>query len=485
MLKLSNKLLGLLFLFISNIFFGQTFPVKAIIDNGPRDKRINIVFLGDGYQITEMQKYQKDVQLTVDKIFQESPYKEYKSLFNVFAIEVPSNESGTDHPGTAADCNSYKDSVFTRDTYFDTSFDAGSIHRLLISKDYNHMLQVLQDNLPEYDIVLMVVNHNWYGGSGGSIAVFSANSVSSEVAIHETGHSFARLADEYDYGYPQPARYDGINVTFRTNRDSIPWKLWIDPFTPIPTPVSGEYVSTIGLFEGAYYSSKGMYRPKMSCKMRDLGVPFCEICIEQHVKSIFERLELIEKYAPLISTVDLLTNEKMDFSIHPLQLGLNGMSSEWQLDDKLLVSNVNTVQIDGALLSVGLHKLTAVVKHSSSLVKNDPYGLMQSSKKWTIDVKTPTDIATDDIPNKFSLEQNYPNPFNPATTINYNIAEPGNVVLKVYDVLGSEVAELVNERKDRGKHSVVFNAGKFASGLYIYSLRVNGYFSSRVMLLTK
>ena len=161
------------------------------------------------------------------------------------------------------------------------------------------------------------------------------------------------------------------------------------------------------------------------------------------------------------------------------------MSSEWQLDDKLLVSNVNTVQIDGALLSVGLHKLTAVVKHSSSLVKNDPYGLMQSSKKWTIDVKTPTDIATDDIPNKFSLEQNYPNPFNPATTINYNIAEPGNVVLKVYDVLGSEVAELVNERKDRGKHSVVFNAGKFASGLYIYSLRVNGYFSSRVMLLTK
>lgn len=485
MQKLSYKFLVLLLVSQSFVLFAQTFPVKAIIDNGPRDKRINIVFLGDGYQVSEMQKYQNDVQLTVSKLFLESPYKEYKSLFNVYAIEVPSKESGTDHPGTAADCGSLKDSAFTRDTYFNTSFDAGSIHRLLVSKDYTHLMQVLQDNFPEYDIVLMVVNHSWYGGSGGSIAVFSANSVSSEVAIHETGHSFASLADEYDYGYPQPGRYDGINVTFRTNRDSIPWKTWIDPFTPIPTPVSGEYVSTIGLFEGAYYSSKGMYRPKMSCKMRDLGVPFCEVCVEQHVKSIFERFELIEKHSPLISTVELPTNEKMDFNIQPLQLGLKEMTTEWFLDDKLFASNTTTTQMDGALLSIGVHKLTAVVKYSSALVKNDPHGLMQNSKKWTIDVKTPTSIETDQLPKEFSLEQNYPNPFNPTTTINYSLPEDGNVVLKVYDVLGREVAELVNERKASGKHSVVFDASNFASGIYIYTIKAGGDFSSKVMLLTK
>lgn len=485
MQKLSHRLILILLVFNSVILFGQTFPVKAIINNGPRSKLINIVFLGDGYQINEMQKYQNDVQSTVNKLFLESPYKEYKSLFNVYAIEVPSKESGTDHPGTAADCGSLKDSAFTRDTYFNTSFDAGSIHRLLVSKDYTHLMQVLQDNFPEYDIVLMVVNHSWYGGSGGSIAVFSANSVSSEVAIHETGHSFASLADEYDYGYPQPGRYDGINVTFRTKRDSIPWKSWIDPFTPIPTPVSGEYVSTVGLFEGAYYTSRGMYRPKMSCKMRDLGVPFCEVCVEQHVKSIFDRIELIDQHTPQSSTVELLSNEKMDFSIQQLQLGLNDLVSEWYLDDKLYASNISAVQIDGSLHSIGMHKLTAVVKHSSALVKNDPFKLLQSSMKWTIDIKAPTDVVTDELPKSFSLEQNYPNPFNPTTTIKYSLPEPGNVVIKVYDILGREIAELVNERKDSGEFNVVFNASGFASGLYVCTMRVNNYFASKAMVLTK
>jgi len=125
------------------------------------------------------------------------------------------------------------------------------------------------------------------------------------------------------------------------------------------------------------------------------------------------------------------------------------------------------------------------VKHSSSLVKNDPNKLLQSSMKWTIDIKAPTDVVTDELPKSFSLEQNYPNPFNPATTINYSLPEPGNVVIKVYDILGREVAELVNERKDSGKFSVAFNASRFASGLYVCTMQVNNYFASKAMVLTK
>ncbi len=485
MLKSSYKFFALIIISLTYTLYGQIFPVKPIFENGPRDKRINLVFLGDGYQASEMNKYLSDVQSTTEKIFLESPYKEYKSLFNVYAIEVPSKESGTDHPGTAGDCGSLKDSVFKKDTYFDTSFDASGIHRLLVANGYTKFFEVMKNNFPDYDIVLMVVNHPWYGGSGGSIAVFSANYSSAEVAIHETGHSFARLADEYDYGYPQSGRYNGFNVTFRTSRDSIPWNSWINPSTPIPTPVSGEFVSTVGLFEGAYYSSKGMYRPKVTCKMRDLGVPFCEVCIEQHVRSIFDFVELIEEHTPTANYIELLSNEKKSFTVKQAQLPTGNVTLEWILDNKVIASNTNSFEVDGATLTLGRHNLTASVKHISPLVKNDPYKTMQRTANWILDVKTPTDIDNNSLPVEFTLEQNFPNPFNPSTTINYSLPETGLVTIKVYDVLGREVGELVNEVKSQGYHSVKFDARNLSSGLYIYTLRANNFNASKAMILAK
>ena len=88
-------------------------------------------------------------------------------------------------------------------------------------------------------------------------------------------------------------------------------------------------------------------------------------------------------------------------------------------------------------------------------------------------------------PNSTTLFQNYPNPFNPSTVINYSVKEAGLVKLKVFDVLGREVEELVNVIKDAGNHSIEFNATNLPSGVYIYTLRINGYSSSKKMLLLK
>ena len=81
------------------------------------------------------------------------------------------------------------------------------------------------------------------------------------------------------------------------------------------------------------------------------------------------------------------------------------------------------------------------------------------------------------------LDQNYPNPFNPTTTINFQLSQNGYVTLRVYDILGKEVATLVNEQKNHGRYSVNFNASNLASGVYIYQLRVNEYASTKKMLL--
>lgn len=89
------------------------------------------------------------------------------------------------------------------------------------------------------------------------------------------------------------------------------------------------------------------------------------------------------------------------------------------------------------------------------------------------------------LPKEYSLDQNYPNPFNPSTVINYSVKETGFVKVKIYDILGSEVAELINETKEAGNHSVRFNASRLPSGVYIYTLQVNGYSNSKKMLLIK
>jgi hypothetical protein len=89
------------------------------------------------------------------------------------------------------------------------------------------------------------------------------------------------------------------------------------------------------------------------------------------------------------------------------------------------------------------------------------------------------------VVNSFNLEQNYPNPFNPSTSINFTLAEKSDVSLKVFDVLGNEVATLVNTTREAGKHSVNFDATELASGLYIYTLNAGTFTSSKKMMLLK
>ncbi|MCH7965142.1 MAG: T9SS type A sorting domain-containing protein [Bacteroidetes bacterium] len=85
----------------------------------------------------------------------------------------------------------------------------------------------------------------------------------------------------------------------------------------------------------------------------------------------------------------------------------------------------------------------------------------------------------------YKLFDNYPNPFNPATTIKYQIPNAGFVTLNVYDVLGNEVATLVNERKEEGRYEITFDASTLSSGVYIYQLRVNEFVDTKKMILMK
>jgi hypothetical protein len=92
----------------------------------------------------------------------------------------------------------------------------------------------------------------------------------------------------------------------------------------------------------------------------------------------------------------------------------------------------------------------------------------------------PTPVAS-----TFELAQNYPNPFNPSTNIKYSIAERSNVTIKVYDMLGSEVATLVNQVQEAGPHTVTFNASGLASGMYVYTITAGNFTATKKMMLLK
>ena len=100
-------------------------------------------------------------------------------------------------------------------------------------------------------------------------------------------------------------------------------------------------------------------------------------------------------------------------------------------------------------------------------------------------VESAVEKLVDNNPSKFSLSQNYPNPFNPTTTISYSIPQRSDVTLKVYDMLGREVMNLVSGMKNKGTYEVSFDASNLSSGLYIYSISAGSYSASRKMMLLK
>jgi hypothetical protein len=111
--------------------------------------------------------------------------------------------------------------------------------------------------------------------------------------------------------------------------------------------------------------------------------------------------------------------------------------------------------------------------------------MFSQEQQFDVTLSTVSNESSSELPSDTKLAQNYPNPFNPSTTISYTLKSSGTINLRVYDVTGRLVKELVNGRKNAGKHVVSFDAGNLASGIYIYRLQAEGKILIRKMTLIK
>jgi hypothetical protein len=296
-------------------------PLIEIQKAGDPATKVDVLILGDGYTANERGKFEKDVRRLVEQLFATSPFKEQRSSFNVWALCPPAAESGISRPSTG---------VHKRSPVGAT-YDAFGSERYVLTFD-NRAFRTAASFAP-YEFVEILVNDKTYGGGGifGQFSTVAADSMwSAYVFIHEFGHHFAALADEYftsSVAYaPSADRTEPWepNVTALLDPQALKWKDLVTADTPVPTHwdkdaftqyslaiqkrradirrqrrpesemdalfleekqhvtrmlTAEKFYGKVGAFEGANYAASGYYRPQLDCIMftRD-DVPFCAVC---------------------------------------------------------------------------------------------------------------------------------------------------------------------------------------------------------------
>lgn len=295
-------------------------PLIEIQRGGDPASKVDFLILGDGYTAAEAAKFERDARRMAEVLFQTSPFKERRGDFNVWAMCPPAAESGVSRPSTGV----------YRDSPLGATYDAFGSERYVLTFDNRALRRAAQ--FAPYEFVEILVNDRTYGGGGihnlyGTVAV--DNAWANYVFVHEFGHHFAGLADEY---YTSAVAYAPAagrvepwepNVTALLDPAALKWKDLVSPGTPVPTPWGKEafesysreiqerrrriraerrpeevmealfreelehegrmfarekYAGRVGAFEGANYEARGFYRPEVDCIMFTRTDRFCAVC---------------------------------------------------------------------------------------------------------------------------------------------------------------------------------------------------------------
>ena len=298
-------------------------PVLTIQKMGDSEKKVDFLILGDGYTAAEAAKFEADARRFTEVLFSTSPFKEHRRDFNVWAISPPAAESGISRPSTGQ----------YRANPLGSTYDAFGSERYVLTFDNQALRKTAQ--FAPYEFIEVLANNRTYGG-GGIFNLYSTvasdNAFANYVFVHEFGHHFAGLADEYytsSVAYTTPTNKVEPwepNVTALLDVSNLKWRTLVSPFastTPIPTPWNKDefekysleiqkrraqlrkdkrpeeemealfkeelaheqmefqkekHYNQVGAFEGAMYEAKGYYRPEVDCIMFSRTDHFCKVC---------------------------------------------------------------------------------------------------------------------------------------------------------------------------------------------------------------
>lgn len=248
--------------------------VRELQIEGGTAEKVDLVFLAEGYTAAEQEKFFDDARRFTESLFSTPPFSTRREDFNVRAVGLVSEETGTDLSGQG----------IYRNTALNSGFYTFGEERYLTTADMKSIRDAVWDT--PCDAIFILVNTPVYGGGGmyNFYAIGAAdNDRTPHIFVHELGHSFAGLADEYFYDDDLYIDFYDLgqepwepNITTLVGFDG-KWRDLLPAATPVPTPTETPYTERVGVYEGGGYVSRGIYRPMDHCMMRDYA-PFCPVC---------------------------------------------------------------------------------------------------------------------------------------------------------------------------------------------------------------
>ncbi len=262
---------------------------EKIYDSSPPEKAMDIALIAEGYTAEQYKKFKTDAVRISEFLLKCDPYTKYLQAINFWIVFLPSEEEGVTDP--SAD--------IMKNTAFGFNFSTFGTDRYLMTEKH-FQLRDAASAVP-YDHIIIIVNTEKYGG-GGIYNFYAScpsdNSNSDFLIIHEFGHSFAGLADEYwtsdvsvmNYYNTEFEPYEP-NITTLVDFES-KWKDMLEPNTPIPTPIDLKDLKKTGVYEGGGYSATGIFRPSPDCTMKSVRYnAFCPVCQRSIERTILHFIE--------------------------------------------------------------------------------------------------------------------------------------------------------------------------------------------------
>lgn len=271
------------FILLATAGRAQTITTTKIVNNGPDGEKLVFAVLGDGYASGDQVKYQQDVdRLVVNGLLGHDFYLDNRSAFNVYRVDLTSNQTGVSKLGAP------------KDTALKVVY-SGDWNRCWLEDSPNTDALVTQalSSVPKFDYVLLMANESGYGGCRRGSRLYVTSGDNWDVVAHEYGHGIGNLYDEY--WNAGAGAYAGSPVNVRNcstvlDKNNVSWKQLIDPSFVIPPATllaSGMDPNlTVGMFAGCLYSSSGVYRPAYDCRMRSNKPHFCPVCLALMQKAV-------------------------------------------------------------------------------------------------------------------------------------------------------------------------------------------------------
>lgn len=403
----------LFFLLISQSSFAQVFQTVPIIQNGPNDKRINMVVLGDGFTAAQQTDFVTNATNLVNYIFTKAPYSQYKNYFNVYAIKVISAESGVKHPGTATDVTEPVFAVSNPNNFLGSTFDVG-VHRCLYSYSTNKVTNVLASNVPDFDIAFVLANSPEYGGCGGTYAFVSKHTAANEIVVHELGHSFGKLADEYWFS----GSLESPNKTQNNNPATNKWKNW-------------NGINNVGMY--SHIESPTWFRPHQNCEMRYLNKEFCSVCTQQIIERVHLFKNPVDSFTPAnTSTINLAG--PITFNISEILPIPNTLVNTWSVNGTPISATSSSATIPASSFVNGNNTVLFTVIDNNPLLKVDNHAALHvGTVVWTVNKSALSTVNVEARERNFTI---YPNPVKSQIFITDQNNTLKNVSVEILDLAG-------------------------------------------------